>query len=333
MIKLTQQFKPYTLIPGSCVPIPGSKFYARVFPTLWQVFSSKHELVGEGRISSSGPLKRFCVFQDLHRGGISVFSEKYKYYLLPSGRKVSSVRGCLPHADQAEPFLSLGVYKHADLHKMRLRRDLKEILPFWWRLAALIPPDSSESFQEIQGGIGNLFHVVHQKILQREKTEIHSSLLSLYLAGFSENFLPRIYDTEYQGILNDCFDVDTQSHVPFSLLHASFCLLRDIFISHDGEVLDILPSLPPEFPCGKLIHLSLEGIGKISLEWRKKTIRKVCLHAQENKDLFLRVSSPLVSCRLRQWKQKKIIFSSRVSLGEIMEIKAGTTYVWDCFLK
>lgn len=328
MIKLTQKFKPYTLIPGACLPIPGSEYYAQVFPTLWRVFSSSHELLGEGRISLSGPVKRFYIFQDLHRGGLAVLSEKYKYYLLPSGEKVASIRGSLPSADQAEPLLSLGVHKHADLHKMRRRRDLKEILPFWWRLASLTPPCAPVN--AIQP-VGKLFHTVYQKIQQREKTEISSLLLSLYLSGFSENFLPRMSDTEFQGIL-DFSDMDEQN-VPFSLLHSSFGLLRDIFIFHDGDLLEVLPSLPPEFPCGRLTRLLLKGIGKISVEWSKKTLRKVCLHAQENREFLLGVPSPLICCRLRQWEKKQLIASSQISLGEIMEIKAGTTYVWDCFRK
>lgn len=328
MIKLTQQFKPYTLIPGACLPIPGSACYAQVFPTFWRVFSYSHELLNEGRISLSGPLKRFYVFQDLHRGGLAVLSEKYKYYLLPSGEKVVSLRGCLPPADQAEPLLSLGVHKHADLHKIRRRRDLKEILPLWWRLAFLTP--LCTLVNAIQPA-GKLFHAVRQKIQQREKTEISSLLLSLYLSGFSENFLPRMYDTEYQGIL-DCPDIDEQN-VPFSLLRSSFGLLRDIFIFHDQDLLEVLPSLPPEFPCGRLTRLLLEGIGKISLEWSKKTLRKVCLHSHENREFLLGVPSPLTRCRLRQWEKKQLVTSSQISLGEIMEIKAGTTYVWDCFHK
>ncbi|WP_348663805.1 hypothetical protein [Chlamydia vaughanii] len=332
MIKLTQHFKPYTLVPGSFTPIPGSELYAQVFPTLWRIFSSSHELVNEGEISVSGPLKRFAVFQDLHRGGLAVVSEKYKYYLLPSGECVSSVQGKLPFSESAAPLLSLGVHKHTDLHKIRHRRDLKEILPLWLRLSALVP-DFSRDDEYLKRGSGKLFVDVYQKIQERKKTEIASALLSLYLSGFSENLLPRVYDTEYQGILDELPKKGKREGVPFSLLWYSMPMLRDIFVLRDQEIIEILPSLPPEFPCGRFINLLFPGIGKLSLEWSKKTIRRVYLEAQETTSVLLGFSSALSSCRLRQWEKKQLVFSSKISLGESMEIKAGTTYLWDCFYK
>ncbi|AEB55299.1 hypothetical protein [Chlamydia psittaci] len=332
MIKITQSFRPYTLIPGMCLPIPGSALYAQVFPTVWRIFSASHELLDEGYVDAQGPLKRFAVFQDLHRGGLAVVCEQYKYYILPSGKKVDSLKGLLPFADSAEPLLSLGVHKHADLHKIRYRRDLKEILPLWLRLSALVPTDVQDA-ECLNKGSGKLLVTAYQKIQERKKTEIYSALSSLYLAGFSENLLPRIYDTEYQGILKEMPNKDVLEKVPFSLFSYSLAMLRDLFIMRDKEIVEILPSLPPEFPCGRLIHVHLKGIGKISLEWSKKTVRRVCLHAEETAELLLCFSSELSSCRLRQWEKKQLVSSSTVSLGESMEIKNQTTYLWDCFRK
>ncbi|EPP37158.1 hypothetical protein CP8484711_0563B, partial [Chlamydia psittaci 84-8471/1] len=88
------------------------------------------------------------------------------------------------------------------LHKIRYRRDLKEILPLWLRLSALVPTDVQDA-ECLNKGSGKLLVTAYQKIQERKKTEIYSALSSLYLAGFSENLLPRIYDTEYQGILKE----------------------------------------------------------------------------------------------------------------------------------
>ncbi|BAE81513.1 conserved hypothetical protein [Chlamydia felis Fe/C-56] len=332
MIKITQTFKPYTLIPGTFIPIPGSELYAQIFPTLWRVFSSSHVLINEGYVEAQGPLKRFAVFQNLHRGGLAVISEQYKYYILPTGAKVDSLKGHLPCADSAEPLLSLGVHKHADLHKIRRRCDLKEILPLWLRLSALVP-ESSRNEECLKRGSGTLFVDAYQKIQERKKTEIYAALSSLYLAGFSENLLPRVYDTEYQGILRELPKKETREEVPFSLLWYSLAMLRDIFIVRDKDIVEILPALPPEFPCGRFVHVYFRGIGRFSLEWSKKTIRRVCLHAEETTPVLLGFSSELSHCRLRQWEKKQLTVSSTVSLGESMEIKSGTTYLWDCFHK
>ncbi|MEF9496542.1 MULTISPECIES: hypothetical protein [Chlamydia] len=332
MIKITQSFKPYTLIPGTFMPIPGSELYAQIFPTLWRVFSASHELLNEGYVDAQGPLKRFAVFQDLHRGGLTVASEQYKYYILPSGEKVDSLKGHLPCADSAEPLLSLGVYKHADLHKIRYRRDLKEVLPLLLRLSSLTPA-SSRGEEYLKKGSGILFVDAYEKIQARKKMEIYSALSSLYLAGFSENLLPRVYDTEYQGILNELPEKTIRENIPFALLVYSMAMLRDLFIFRDREIVEILPSLPPEFPCGRFVNVYLQGIGKFSLEWSKKTIRRVCLYAQEATPLLLGFSPELSHCRLRQWEKKQLVNSSKICLGESMEIKAGTTYLWDCFHK
>ncbi|EGF85486.1 hypothetical protein G5Q_0285 [Chlamydia psittaci Cal10] len=151
-----------------CLPIPGSALYAQVFPTVWRIFSASHELLDEGYVDAQGPLKRFAVFQDLHRGGLAVVCEQYKYYILPSGKKVDSLKGLLPFADSAEPLLSLGVHKHADLHKIRYRRDLKEILPLWLRLSALVPTDVQDA-ECLNKGSGKLLVTAYQKIQERKK--------------------------------------------------------------------------------------------------------------------------------------------------------------------
>lgn len=78
------------------------------------------------------------------------------------------MKGLLPFADSAEPLLSLGVHKHADLHKIRCRRDLKEILPLWLRLSALVPTDVQDA-ECLNKGSGKLLVTAYQKIQERKK--------------------------------------------------------------------------------------------------------------------------------------------------------------------
>ncbi|WP_100934642.1 hypothetical protein [Candidatus Chlamydia corallus] len=329
MIDIMQHFKPYTRVPGQKVPIPGSLLYAQVFPTLWRLFSSDHEILNEQTLGVQGPLKRFAVFQDLHRGGLVVTSESYKYYLLPSGECTQSIKGRLPSAAQAGPLLSLGVHKHADWQQVRRRRDLKEILPLWFRLAIMVPEVSYTNIET--SAIGNLLKITHQKVLNKQTTEIAPALLSLALAGFSECFLPRIYDEEFQGILPQ--GVNEEKKVPFELLYHSLAVIKDIFVRQQGSFVDILPALPPEFPCGRLIHLSLPHLGTLSIVWTKKTVRQVELYAEHSGEVSLKFCSSLRSARLREWSQRRLSRSKRLSLGETLEIKAGTAYLWDCFHK
>ncbi|ANH78262.1 hypothetical protein [Candidatus Chlamydia sanziniae] len=331
MISLTQYFKPYTRIPGKALPIPGATLYARVFPSCWSLFSSTHELLAKESVVMQGPLKRFVVFQDLHRGGLAITSECYKYYLLPSGEYTTSLKGKLPSASLAVPLLSLGVHKHADWQKIRQRQDLKEMLPLWLRLAAMVPKEKHEDPLPTYG-TGRLLARAHQKIREKKITEIVPTLLSLVLSGFSECFLPRLYDTEWQGILPD-ITPNHELEVPFSLLAHSFVMLQEIFISYQGKFIQILPALPPEFPCGRLVGVHLPNIGTLSMIWTKKTIRQVSLEAYHTTPLFLQFCSSLRTARLRQWTRRRFSGFKQIALGENVEIKAGTTYLWDCFCK
>lgn len=295
MITLKHRFKPYTLRPGSRLPIPGSLLYAEVFPSLCRIFSQDHKLIHEKVISIAGPLKRFTVFQDLHRGGLAVFSEQYKYYVLPSGEIVSSVKGALPSADSAAPLLSLGVNKAQEWERIRIRRDMKEILPLWFRLAALTPEEKGKGLLDL--GMHRLLADLQDRVENRKKTEICDALSRLWLAGFSTHFLPRLYDTEYQGIIPD---LPKDAPVPFYLLRYSLPIIQEIFVRVQEDAVYILPTLPPEFPCGRLLHLTLPEVGELSLEWSKKTIRRVILHAHVSKNIklyFSRVRG--FSCRLR----------------------------------
>ncbi|WP_201456743.1 hypothetical protein [Chlamydia sp. 17-3921] len=329
MISITQRLRPYTREPGKFIPIPGSTLYAQIFPGLWRLFSQSHELIAEESLAIPGPSKRFVVFQDLHRGGLAIHSEYYKYYLLPSGACEKSTQG-LPSASSARPLLFLGVHKHADWQKIRSRQDLKEILPFWFRLGAMVP-NSCQDEEVLNLGTGKLLAAAQEKILLRDKVTICSTLLSLAMAGFSDCFLPRLYDEDYQGILPK--NLEKEKSVPFILLRKSFPILQEIFVRSQDSILEILPSLPPEFPCGRLIGVSLPHIGTLSLVWTKKTIRQLALTATHTTTILLDCGSSVSRCRQRQWIGKRQPGKQTLSLGESVEIKAGTTYLWDCFCK
>lgn len=322
MLAFFQRFKPYTLLPGTLLPIPGSALYAQLFPTLWRIFSADHQLIREGRWHIQGPLKRFTVFQDLQRGGLAVISEAYKYYVLPSGEVVRSVSGKLSAAG-CTPLLSLGVYKQQDLSKIRRRREIQEILPLWWRLAILAPV-----CEEIPSVIDSLFTQLEEAMAYRKKELIPKLFLHLYLAGFSEAFLPRLYDSEYQGIL--C-EGPLEGPVPFVFFQRSLPLIQQLFV-RESQCIEILPNLPAQLHCGRFVHFPL-SIGTLSLEWTKKTIRRMSLQAVVSQEIDVQFFSDMKVCRLQQWENKKLAFSSSHLLGESLEIKAGRTYLWDCFRK
>ncbi|ADH21370.1 hypothetical protein [Chlamydia trachomatis] len=329
MIKIAQSFKPYIMEPGAKILIPGSTLYAQVFPSLWRIFSSSHELVNEGRVPIQGPLQRFAVFQNLNRGGVAVMTEQYKYYLSPNGCYTRSIADLPSASFYSGEYVSFGVHKHADLEKIRRRKDLKEILPFLFRHGALLQNQPNLSMEKTE--VALLLDTLDVAIAEPNKERVFSLLERFVYAGLSKTLLPRLYDEEYQGIVSEDPRPGNEA-VPFSLLRAAALSMRRIFIQESDGVVTLLPALPPEFPCGRWISLYLENIGEISFEWSKKTIRRVILKAHVSRELAI-ISPGVHSSRFRIEEQGRIISCKIKNLLEKVEIKAGTTYLWDRFCK
>lgn len=331
MISIKNRVRPYTLMPGARILIPGSCLYAQIFPTLQRVFSASHELIHEFSVPARGPLKRFAVFQDLHKGGVFVHSEQYGYRVLPSGERAVSSQG-LESSLCHGPWLSMGVHKQPDLLLVRRRKDLKEILPILFRLAALLPQSKNEEPLDFNCGVYQLYKQLENDIRNQQKEDIHASLLAFIYAGFSDHFLPRIVDSEYQGYFQeDCQHTD--SFVPFALLRRCLSLFLSLFLEWKNECLYILPALPPEFPHGKLEAVRVPGIGVLSIEWTKKQIRRMHLQATESRELCIRFCSSVKYYRLRQLENKTCITIKKQSVSASTEIKRGASYLWDCFAK
>lgn len=326
MIKIAQSFKPYIMEPGAKIPIPGSTLYAQVFPSLWRIFSSEHTVLDEGRIPLSGPLKRFVVFQNLDRGGVAVMSDQYKYYLSPQGEYTTSIAKLPPASSHSREYVSFGVHKHADLEKIRRRKDLKEILPFVFRHGVLLQQLSLPPLK--QTAVSLLLKLLDEAIAKADKERIFPLLENFVYAGISKTLLPRLYDEEYQGIVSED-PKQEQEEVPFALLRAAALSMQKIFIEEQDGVVTVLPALPPEFPCGRWVGLSL-SMGEISFEWAKKKLRKVVLKAHSSGAIVI-TTPGIRSCRLRIEEQGKIISCQMKKNLEKVEIKAGTTYLWDRF--
>ncbi|MBQ8498486.1 hypothetical protein [Chlamydia sp.] len=328
MIKIAQSFKPYITEPGAKIPIPGSTLYAQVFPSLWRIFSSSHELMDEGRVSVNGPLKRFVVFQNLNRGGVAVMTEQYKYYLSPKGFCTHSMAYLPPASFYPTEYVSFGVHKHADLEKIRRRKNLKEILPFLFRHGVLLQNQSLQTLEKTE--VVSLLETLDEWIAKSKKESMTSLLEKFVYAGLSKTLLPRLYDEEYQGIISEGPRKEMRE-VPFALLRAAALSMQKMFIQERSGVITLLPVLPPEFPCGRWVNFSLD-IGKISFEWTKKTIRRVILQAHSSGEIAL--TSPGVrSYRSRMEEEGKILSCKIKKFLEKVEIKAGNTYLWDRFCK
>ncbi|WP_213318613.1 hypothetical protein [Chlamydiifrater volucris] len=350
MISIFRCLRPYSLVPGDPLTIPGSSLYATVFPTLVRVFNANREMIFEEPIPTQRPLKHFGVFQDLHRGVLKVVTDQYKYYLLPSGEKVMSLRTYKDDLRFHGTLLSLGMHKQLDLSRVRRRGDLKEILPVLFRHGVLFSRHRKEHplIKDFTNeGVFVLLKGIYQQIASKQHDVVGQSLRDLCFAGFSETFLPRLYDDSFLGIIPSPSDVSQlAAPIPFQLYQELFHLVLAMLVRKEGDVITVLPSLLPDFPCGRCLEIILPGIGLCHLEWTKKKIRRMEIQCKEEflqKDIALVFPSDIRQYRLmeipwqgeslraskmirRELKKKKIM-----KAGETLALKSGNTYLLDCF--
>ncbi|MFS8563302.1 MAG: hypothetical protein LVR00_02810 [Rhabdochlamydiaceae bacterium] len=93
---------------------------------------------------------------------------------------------------------------------------------------------------------------------------------------------PRLVDDEYQGIISSSPLVEGS---PLVLLTRGAGLIRELFFKEEQDLFYFLPSLPPEFHEGRMVHIKTVKGDVISFEWSKKLLAKVMIHPQETREI------------------------------------------------
>jgi hypothetical protein len=214
--------------------------------------------------------------------------------------------------------LSLGSHKAQEMSKIRERRDPCELIPLWLRVA-----DLCEKFEGKRGKKG---HYALLKVCEEgDKLEIVQQWMAFFSSAFTGVFVPRLIDTEHQGIVA-CEPEAGVSALP--LLYDSAALIRSLFYREgNGNRVAILPALPPEFHCGRFINIALSSGVMLSFEWTKKKLRRVLLSASQEVDIVLQLPHAIASCRckskqtgLRQLDVKAHEVCCTLASGEKMEL-------------
>jgi len=304
IIKIAEKLRPFTHQPGMKVPLPGSKWILQVFPTLIKVFDGK-EVVQDWPLDVQGPVKDFTVQLDLVKGCVHVFGQaqngSFRKTVYPGESGISFAP---TEASKSVERLSLGSHKSQNWLGVTRRGDLKEILPVWFQLGQMI----SRIDQDSSGGTFSLL-----------KPDVES-LTRLWLAGFEGLMTPRIEDTDLQGFNLPPVD---PSLSPLPLLSDGWKVIRSLFFKE--ETLAILPHVPKEFHCGRLIGLQTHNKLTINIEWSKKQLRRMEVMSQEDSALKLLFPKELKSYRIEKEK--------RISTDNFLELEKGKWYILDNFRK
>lgn len=320
-IKIAERLKPFSHQPGTRLVLPFCGTRIEVFPTLVRAGDKDYPL------SLTGPVKEFTVQLDLEKGCVwlwGFYQEGYHRFCLWSEQgklQISQVRGSHKETAPALPKvnherLSLGSHKKQDWCLVSRRRDLKEIIPHWLKLAQFLPKVETHE----QGTVG----LLHQ--IPMDKNTVYDDLCRLFQLGFDGLLHPLLEDYLYQGVQVPSVKGDPS---PLALIVQGAQKIRGLFIEQ-GDTISILPCLPPQFHCGRFISIDLGQAGKLDIEWSKKMIRQMIFFSAVDQQQTFTFQKMVKNFRLREFStdQGKI-----VPAGESCLFKSQTVYYFDRFQK
>lgn len=335
-LKIFEKLRPFSHSPGCSYVLPRTSLVFTIYPTLvkWHDLSDPGNS-GELRVRVTGPVKGFTSQLDLERGLITVWGHAteghYKFRIQPNNRSfvITKLKDVIIDGDYKESTskespltqerLYLGVSKKQEWETLDRRCDLKELLPIWYSLSQQVPT-------EVCAESTSLYEQCKILIEQKDRVNIGTSVRSLYQSAFGQVFVPRLHDEDHQGFVLPAFSATT----PLAILSAGRELIRSLFISFHNHSIDILPALPTEFHCGKLIKVRAKDYGEIDIEWTKKTVRRLIFRCEKDVELQFNFQNHLRSFRLRRLGDRA--FKS-IDCAEGLSFTSGQTYLLDNFRK
>jgi len=191
--------------------------------------------------------------------------------------------------------ISFGVFKKQDFELIQKRADMREVLPMWHALAKWMPPS--------------------QPSYSIDKERVIPLLKDLFLSGFQSLFFPE--PPEFSGYPKIPGD-------PASLISEGAQLIRSLLFKHEGDSLQVLPLLPRELECGRMVGVQLGNLALFDCEWRSGRIIRAGLTCLEDGTLNLYFPKRVKSFRIDGCK--------RAQNGESVALKKGYYIFFDQFL-
>lgn len=329
-IEIAQRYKPFLYTPGSCVLIPGTFFSARVYPGRVELYY-KDKIYKEISLLIKGPISHFLILLDLEKWKMTVSGKEkegfFRYHIWGENNKLHLLqdKGREPLfppplvAAQA-PFLlaeeittfpknslrlALGVNKKLHWGRVKERNALEEILPIW--LQAGLPYQISDKDPS----------ALHLPSLPSDGKK--ERLLAFFQAGFSDLFVPRIKDKEYQNIFPDN---RLPWEDPFTILaHGALSTLSIFCVNDENKVY----FQTPIFHSGRMTHFETD-LATIAIRWSGFRHKMITLSAKKKGNIFLYFPKNVQSFRLRKNRNEKGI---RISNGNAIAIEKNLCYCVD----
>lgn len=293
-IRVYEKCNPFSHKPGIRCLIPGTKEIIEAFPAK----------INDEVLTVRGPMKEWTVYQNLEQGNIQIRGIDQNGYFTKDfgGKQLSS-----------KPKLTFGVHKAQQMERICERAAPEEFLPFWFALGQYYPAADLKSLGDSLLG----------DLITTDKLHLYQAWKNLFHAGFEGWLIPRLKDEGHHGFSKD----PVAGGDPHILLSAGALLIRDMLVrTPDANTVQILPKLPPELHCGRLLDLDIPGVGTLSIEWSKKEIKKMILMPSCTKELVIQHSKKIESFRL-----SSINGTSRQTIEKPLKIEKDQVIFFDQF--
>lgn len=324
-IVISERLRPFSHLPGSYCILPGTTLRLQIFPALVRV----EELAGptptllqEIPIHVKGPVSGFTIQQDLERGVVSFWGNAASGYfrffcIFDNGQVVVTTTQPKKQNLGQQPRLSLGSHKSQDWEQISRRVALEEIFPIWHRLGLMTP-----TVKHVKGE-GSL--ALLEACSQVSKPEhIYPAFERLFKVGFSSMLSPTLTDQFHQGV--ELPPVHTAS--PLLLVTEGAKVLQSLFFREEGDRLTILPSLSPQFHCGRMVDVPFSDRGFVHFEWTKKSIRRAIFDAHASTSISFNFPKSIKEYRLREAKSR---LGKTIANGSKVDLEVGKQYYLDNF--
>lgn len=327
-IDIALRFKPFSHEPGTICLIPGTQWRVQAFPSKLQFFGPNEEKI-EHFFSHRGPQKGFTIQQDLERKELRIFGQpdlncsiignevwenKKKVLVLP-------FQSLAVHEVER---LSMGVHKAQDWQGIRSRLDLKEILPFWFRLGQITPRE----FPKVKKGSLEFLEKCKTFFENKQKISLEETLKLLFLAGFGRMFNPRLHDVDCQGILNETVSEDPKASL--ALLGEGAELIRQLFFRQKGSKWFILSLLLPHFHSGRITHIKTGEKDLLDLEWSNGNLRRMTIQSKSDHEIEVVWPKEITSYRVRCGARDR---GKTLKSQDLLSLKKEQSYYLDHFRK
>ncbi|HEY2810691.1 MAG TPA: hypothetical protein VGJ00_04820 [Rhabdochlamydiaceae bacterium] len=365
-IRIAERLHPFSHLPGALALLPKTDLVVQFFPVRICFFRcGEAETLFFLDWDIAGPVQEFTAELDLEHSclraygksakgyfryvmrhqtdGVAVHLEKCpqpflqcrlsssgQSYRLAKGENVLipvSFSGQIPLLSRER--LSLGMHKQQDWDLLKRRMEFKEIFPIWMRLGQISP--QLPPFAAAKGAL-RLMQQCAEYIDGGRKQEVLLLFEKLFLAGFEGINVPRLFDTEHQGLLAEEAP-EKGDPSPLLLLTEGAALIRSLFFKEELGALYFLPCLPSDFHAGRFIHVQTRAGDQVDFEWNKKQLGGIKLHAYATCTMHLHVSRHLRKCRIRSSIRDRGIELAIEEGKLLLDVQAKQPVIIDRFQK